>query len=290
MRAEGQAIRLLCVVTLAAVACTPWAVRAKGDELPVRLRDRGTGTPTSMFGSYVQQGELLVYPFFEYYLDRDIEYKPSDLVPGGPETDFRGKFFASEGIIFMSYGVTDRISVEFEAAAINARQEKDPSDPSSPPLIKERGTGDVEGQIHLRLLDETDRWPELFSYFEAVSPQQRDKLLIGTPDWEFSLGGGLIRGTPWGTMSGRLAATYSVEDKLLDLGEYAVEYLRNVSPRWRLYAGFEGEQDELSLIAEAQWHFSRSAYLKLNNGFGVTSKATDWAPEVGVMFSFLGRR
>ncbi len=35
-----------------------------------------------------------------------------------------------------------------------------------------------------------------------------------------------------------------------------------------------------------QWHFHRQACLKLNNGFGLTSKATDFAPEAGVMFSF----
>jgi hypothetical protein len=33
---------------------------------PTYLEDRGTGIPTSMFGTYVRRGELLVYPFFEY--------------------------------------------------------------------------------------------------------------------------------------------------------------------------------------------------------------------------------
>jgi hypothetical protein len=290
MKAELRTIRLLSAVLLT-IACTPWAGMARAQESPSHQRDRGPGTPTSMFGTYVQGGQLLVYPFFEYYLDKNLEYKPSDLVPGGPEQDFRGRFFASEGILFVSYGITDRVSVEMEGAVINARQEKDPKDLSAvPQVIKEQGTGDVEGQIHVRLHDESDRVPELYSYFEAVSPQQRDKLLIGTPNWEFSLGAGMIRGNPWGTVSARLAATYSVEDGLLDLGEYAVEYLRSVSPRWRVYAGFEGEQDELSLITEAQWHFSRQAFLKVNNGFGITSKATDWAPEVGIMFALPGAR
>lgn len=30
--------------------------------------------------------------------------------------------------------------------------------------------------------------------------------------------------------------------------------------------------------------------LKLNNAVGVTSKATDWAPEIGVMISFSPRK
>jgi hypothetical protein len=47
----------------------------------------------------------------------------------------------------------------------------------------------------------------------------------------------------------------------------------------------EGESDELVLITEAQWHLSRHIFVKLNNGLGLTKKATDWAPEVGVVFT-----
>jgi hypothetical protein len=46
----------------------------------------------------------------------------------------------------------------------------------------------------------------------------------------------------------------------------------------------EGSDDEVELIAEAQWHLSRFAFVKLNNAVGLRSKATDSAPEVGVMF------
>jgi len=48
----------------------------------------------------------------------------------------------------------------------------------------------------------------------------------------------------------------------------------------------EGDQDEVEQITEAQWFLRPNIYLKLNNSFGLTSKATDWAPEVGVMVSF----
>lgn len=48
----------------------------------------------------------------------------------------------------------------------------------------------------------------------------------------------------------------------------------------------EGEDDELSLITEAQWHLSGRLYVKLNNGLGLTEKAPDVAPEFGVMISF----
>lgn len=72
----------------------------------------------------------------------------------------------------------------------------------------------------------------------------------------------------------------------MELGEYALEYLRRFSPSWRIYLGVEGTGDEVELITEAQWHMSDSIFVKLNNAFGITSKATDWAPEIGIVFSF----
>jgi hypothetical protein len=276
--------RLAGVAVLAAFVCISAALPAHA-ESPAWLSDRGSGMATSMTGTYVQRGQLLIYPFFEYYLDNNVEYTPADYGFSGPDQTYHAKYWASEGILFGSYGLTDRIEIEMEAAVITARQEKDPHDPSAVPQeIKESGTGDVEGQIHYRLLDETDKRPELYSYFEAVSPQERDKLLIATPDWEFALGAGMIRGLAWGTVSARIAASYKLEDQKLDLGEYAVDYLRSLSSRWKVYAGMEGEKSDVSLITEAQWHFSRTAYLKLNSAFGLTPDATDWAPEVGIMF------
>jgi hypothetical protein len=243
-----------------------------------------------MFGTYVREGELLVYPFFEYYLDDNIEYKPEEL-GYGLDRDFRGKYRASEGILFVSYGLRDWLALEIEAAAITASLETAANDPSGAPAkIEEAGTGDVEGQLRWRWAKETARRPEIYSYFEAVSPQQRDKVLIGTPDWEFAFGSGLIRGFSWGTATFRFATEYSVEESKFDVGEYAVEYLRRVSRTWRLYAGVEGTQDEASLITEAQWHLNDAVFVKINNAFGITSKATDWAPEIGVMLSVPARR
>ncbi len=49
----------------------------------------------------------------------------------------------------------------------------------------------------------------------------------------------------------------------------------------------EGTQiDEVALLTEVQWHIARNAILKVNNGWGFTPNATDFAPEVGVMFAF----
>jgi len=272
---------LLCV----AIVPPPARALAQSDSTPTYLKDRGTGLPTSMFGTYVRRGELLVYPFFEYYRDNNLEYKPAEL-GYGLDQDFRGRYRASEGLLFISYGLTDWLAVELEAAVISATLQKAANDTSGVPArIHESGVGDVEGQLRARWMKEADGRPELFSYFEAVAPNQRDKVLIGTPDWELKFGSGLIRGFGWGTVTLRVAAEYALEDAKVELGEYAVEYLKRLSPAWRVYLGLEGAQDEVELITEAQWHFARGAYLKLNNGLGITSKATDWAPEVGIMFS-----
>ena len=200
---------LLLIMT----AVFPHLLGAQEEELPVFLRDRGTGVASSMFATYIRHRELVTYLFFEYYLDHDMEYKPAEL-GYGLDQDFRGKYRAAEGLIFIGYGLTDWLMIELEAAIIKSKLWKSSDDPSGmPATLEESGLGDVEGQLRWRWLKETARRPEFFSYFETVFPLQKDKVLIGTQDWEMKLGSGLTKG------------------------------------------------------------FS----------FGVTSKATDWAPEVGVM-------
>ena len=279
----GRVASLTLVVLLSSAMIADRGI-AQGDTLFWRLRDRGPGIPTSMFGTSVAARELLFYPFVEYYHDRNAEYDPEELGYVLP-ADFRGKFRATEGLIFLGYGISDRLAVELETAVISARQEKSRDDPSlMPSTLKESGLGDVESELRWRWNHETERRPELFSYFETVFPFQKRKKLIGTPDWEFKLGTGVVRGFRWGTTTFRAAVEYS--DGTVELGEAALEYLKRLSPSLRLFAAVEGTQDEIELITEAQWFLRRNVFLKLNNAFGVTSKATDWAPEVGVMFSF----
>lgn len=265
-----------------AIAVLPSKSGAQRD----RSRDRGPGVPTSMFGIYVEPGQLLLYPFVEYYRDKDAEYSPDEL-GYGLDTDFRGRYRATEGLIFLGYGISDRLAVELEAAVIRARLETSPDDPSgTPPVVKESGLGDVEGQLRWRWARETERRPELFSYFETVFPLQKSKRLIGTQDWEFKLGTGVVRGFGWGTATVRAAVEYDRAEGTAALGEYAVEYLKRVSPLLRVFTAVEGSEDEVELIAETQWSLRPNVVLKLNSAFGLTSKATDWAPEVGLMFSF----
>lgn len=256
------------------------------DDLPGYLRDRGEGIPLSMFGTFVQKGQLLVYPFAEFYHDVNFEYKPSDL-GHTEEIDYRGEYEAAEQLLFLAYGVSDRLAIELEGAMIQAELEKSRVDGSALPAeIQTSGVGDVEGQIRWRWARETEKRPEVFSYFEAVGPTQPEGSLIGTSDWEFKLGSGVVRGFAWGTMMARAAVEYSRSESKFDTGEMALEYVKRLSPTWRVYAGIEGTQDEIGLVTEAQWHVAPNLFIKANSGFGLTSKATDWAPEAGVMLAF----
>lgn len=271
-------------VAVAALAALLAAPPAGAQEVTDRSSDRGDGLPLSMFGTYIRAGELIVYPFFEYYRNNDQEYKPSEL-GYSQDTDYRGRFGAREGLIFVAYGISENLAVEFEAATITAWQERSPLDASGlPARLQQSGLGDVEGQVRWRWNRESASRPEVFSYFETVAPMQRSKLLIGTPDWEFKFGTGMVRGLSWGTVTVRGAVANAGGQ--FEVGEYAVEYLRRLSKRVRIFGGFEGTQDELALIAEAQVFLSPKIFLKVNNGFGVTSKASDWAPEVGLMLMF----
>lgn len=289
-RMVGMVAMALVVTTAAATAqvpAVPAAPAAEGPSLEQRREDRGPGLPTSMFGTYIRGGELLVYPFVEHYRDRNFEYKPSEFGFAG-DVDHRGRFRASEALFFLAYGITDDVAVELEGAVIRASLEKAAADLSAVPRrLAESGVGDIEGQVRWRWKHETDGGPEAFSYVEAVSPRNRDKLLIGTADWELKFGTGVVRGFSWGTLTARAAVEYALaSSSRWDLGEYAVEYLKRLSPRWRVYAGVEGAQDEVSFVGELQWFLRPNVFVKINNGVGLTSKATDWAPEIGVVFAF----
>lgn len=251
-----------------------------------RSRDRGEGVALSMFGTYLKGGQWLVYPFFEYYRDNNYEYEAGELGYTGT-TEHRGRFRAREGLILVAYGITENLVAEFEAAVITARLDKSPQDDSAlPARLEQSGLGDVEAQLRWRWKRETETRPEFFSYVETVFPTQRSKSkrLIGTPGWEYKFGTGVTRGQRWGTITARAAVGYA--EGALEPGEYALEYLRRVSRRLRVFAAVEGNQDEVELITEAQLFLTPKIVLELNNAVGLTPKATDWAPEIGIAFTF----
>jgi hypothetical protein len=255
-------------------------------------QDRGTGVPTSRFGLYVDRGELLVNPFFAYSTDHNREYQPSKLGYGLVE-DYRGRFRSSEGLLFVAYGLTDWLAVEVEASRIRAALDKAPNDTSATPArIEESGLGDIEGQVRMRLLREGSGRPELFGFLEVTIPTQTNKVLIGNPDWDVRPGFGIVRAFPWGTMTTRITVEYNHDDRLWDLGEFSIEYLKRLSPSVRLNLAFEGGEtgamDEWDLVAGVRWRIRDRFFLKLDNAIGLMSKSTDWGPELGVVWS-LGR-
>jgi hypothetical protein len=260
-------------------------VRAQDEALPEYLADRGTGLPTSLFGTYIEEGQWLVYPFYEYVKTSNFEYKPSELGFVGNQ-DYLGKLVSHEFDLYVARGLTDRMMVELEGQLYTtATADRAPDDVSAVPArTKESGVGEIEGQVRYRLMPESSGRPELFSFVEVVFPFQKSKHLIGAQDWGGGIGIGGIKGFRWGTLTARASMAYDAGS--FEAGEYALEYLKRLSPRWRAVAALEGESDELSFIGEAQYFFSRHAFLKLNLGLGLTKLAPDFAPEIGIMMMF----
>ena len=270
---------------LAQTAAQPSA--APSDEpLPVYLRDRGTGVASSMFGTYIRKGDLIVYPYWEYYLDNNREYKPKEL-GYGVDQDHRGRYRESEYLFFVAYGLTDSVALQTELAAATASLRKSPADPSGlPSVIEESGLTSFETQLRWRWTRESERRPELWGYVDVGYPINKRKRLIGSDGWTIEWGPGVTRGFRWGTMTARASVIYeSASTSRLDAGEYAVEYLKRLSPSWRVFGAIQGAGDEVSLITEAQWHVSRRTFIRFNQEIGLTSRANDWEPQLGVLFT-----
>jgi hypothetical protein len=256
-------------------------------EEPEYLADRGSGIPMSQFGTFVEPGERDLYLFYEYTRTTEFEYHPSELGSTGG-TDFLGRLTENEGLLYFAYGLSERLAFELEGALYaKTTFEKAADDPSDlPPRFSESGLGDVEGQLRWRWRPESEAHSELYSYLEVVLPLQKDKVLIGTQHWEGAFGLGFLRGHSWGTIGGRIAVAWDGEDSKIEIGEYAFEYFKRISPRWRLVALLEGESEEVSLIGEAQWTLSEHALVKLNCGFGLSPQSPEIAPEIGLMLRF----
>ncbi len=276
--------RWCCSFLLVAAALTLLPVGLCAQDTPAYLRDRGTGIPLSQFGTYIRPGEVIVYPFYEYYYDHNFEYEPLDFGIAGDAREFRGRYEAHEGLLFIGFGISDRLAIELEAGIITARLDKDSNDDSDlPQRLEESGLNDVEGQIRWRWNRENERTPEFFNYFETVFPTGEKNSLIGTSAWEFKLGFGVVKGLSWGTVTARAGVDYDTGEKVWGIGEYAVEYLRRLSNRYRVFVMMEGSEDELALVPEIQWFLTPRVLFKAAAGVGVTSKATDIAPEIGLM-------
>jgi len=279
-----------CVATVIIVAILLGQHSARSEEknLPYYLYDRGDGVTTSLFGTYIRKEELLVYPFYEYIKSSKEEYHGSEL-GGTGGTDFLGKLEEHEYGLFVAYGFTEDFAIEFEAILYgDVTLDTNPNDTESglPNRIQESGLSAVETNARWRLRRETESDSEIFMNFEVEYPLQKHKVLLGARDWEVSIGIGRVKGYSWGTLTSRISIKYDRGEGEVELSEYAIEYLKRVSDNFRWVATLEGEDSDVSLIFETQWHITDSAFLKIGSGFGVTGKAEEFSPEMGVMFSF----
>lgn len=256
-----------------------------------QLRDRGPGLPTSMFGTYIRGGQVLVYPFFAYTRDQNREYQPDQFGVGG-DVDFRGQYWSTETGVMVSYGVQDWLALEFTTTYMKASLEKSPSDPyPTPQKTVESGLGDAEGQVRVRCFREAGHMPEMYAYMEITAPTQQDKVLIGDTEWDFKPGIGFARSFSWGTLSARTTGEYNHSEAKADFGETSIEYLKRLSRSWQVFLGVEGGEggplDEWHLVSDLAWRLSNNVTLKLDNTFGISSKANDWEPQFGILFSSL---
>lgn len=290
MEMRGSRLARVAVSAVVALTWLPRAGAAQEVSLPGYLRERDGGIPTSLFGTYVRRHEWLVYAFFEYARDHNREYQPSEFGLG-PDVNFRGRFRGTAGQVFLAYGLTDRIAVEFEAAVVSQTLDKSPFDTfATPGRIHESGIADIEAQLRGRLMTESEHRPEIFGFVEVTFPSHKRKLLIADPDLDFKPGLGVTRGFSWGTVTARVAGEYNRAGKNLDFGEVAVEYLKRLAPPVHLYLAIEGGEggalDEWDFITGIRWGLTSHASVKFDNAIGISSKSTDWAPQLGLMLSF----
>lgn len=291
-RPATNAPRVAPVLVLAGSLALPVAASAGEIEAPSYLADRGTGLPSSMVGTYIPEGQLLLFPFVTYATDSNREYVPKEFGLVSDE-GFLGTFESSAVQLFAAYGLTDWLALELEAAYLHAEQTKSPDDPyPTPARTVESGLTDFEGQVRFRVSRESVRSPEIFGFVEVTAPSNRDAFLIGDETWDFRPGLGLVKGFSWGTVTFRTIYEYNRDDHHPDIGETAFEYVKRLSPAWRFVAAFEGGEtgaiDEWELTTGAHWRLTDVVSLRLDNTVGVSSKATDWSPQLGVMFGIPG--
>src|SRR6267378_2648627 len=244
---------------------TTTAVATQQDSVPPNLRDRGRGVRTSEFQTYIERHHVLVLPSVAHVRDHNLEYNPLDWGYGN-QTDLRGTFRNS--------------SARFE------RSSRDTT--ATPARIRESGVGDFAGQVRVRFAPERGRRPEIWGSVEVIPANLKRKVLIGDKLTDVKSEIGLTRGFHFGTMTLRTTVEYNHGDHHWDLGETSLEYLRRLSPAWRILLAIEGGEtgapDEWVFVTAGQWRIANGCYLKLANAVGLMSKSTDWEPQVGILW------
>ena len=259
------------------------------DDVPYYLSDRGGAMTTSLFGTFIEEGELLVYPFYEY-VDGVDDYRGISLGTSTDTFEYTGDVTEHEVLLFLAYAFTEDIHIELEQLVYNkVTQSPDPLDTTSlltEPISESKYFPTLQAQIRWRAKHETESTPEVYTWFEIDYPLVDNRILAGAPAFEAAIGVGLVKGFTWGMITPRISIDYDDEDEQFGFGEWAIEYFRRINDNWGIVTTVEGEAAEISLIGELQWHIHDRAFFKFNNGFGLTGDAPKLAPEVGIMFSF----
>jgi hypothetical protein len=280
----------LAVLVLIAVSIAiPGRAMAQLAPLPQHLRDRGPGLPTSLFATYVERGQWVLFPYAAYTHDGNMEYQPSALGYGSLNEDFRGEYWSTQAQFFLAYGVTDWLALEVETSRIHARFDKSPSDTTAVPArIDETGLADFEAQVRVRVAREHGARPELFASLEIIPAQQQGKTLIIETPTDVRAGIGVIRGYRWGTLTFRTTVEFNHDDQSWELGETSLEYLKQLSSAARLLVAIEGGEggapDDYGLVTGLRWRLGPGVFLKFDNAIGLQSKATDLESQLGLLF------
>ena len=96
---------------------------------------------------------------------------------------------------------------------------------------------------------------------------------------------GLIKGFAWGTLTGRISASYLPGDGTFELGE--MDGVPQTHVREMALGAFgRGGAGRVGRDFEIQWHFKPNGARETERRHRLTAKAPDHAPEVGVVFSF----
>ena len=229
---------------------------AAAQDLPVYLQDRGEGVTTSLFGTYVRGGELLFYPFYEYYSYSDEPYTGADLGVSTNTVPYAGKLHIHEGLLFLAYGLTEDFAIEIESkfwerAELDRASADTTSGLPSGGYSESMSFGGLQGQLRWRFARETATSPEMYTWVEIDHPLADEKRFVGSAGWEGALGVGIVKGFSWGTITPRISLGYESTDKSFVVGEWAVEYLKRLSEGIRLVATVEGNgAKNVALVGE----------------------------------------
>ena len=269
---------VLSLIALALVLAPPSAASvADGAPEP--------GVPTSLAGTGIARQELLVIPSFEHSRNRGFQYNPEEF-GYGPGHDYHAERRTTEGTVFVGYGLTRNVAVEFEAGrgAVELRKSADDTT-AMPARLRESGTTGVTARISWLMRPESAGRAAWFGFVDASLPHDRARSLIGRRGVSWLVGVGAERTSRWGTVSARHSFEWDTASiSPLDWGEFAVSWNRDVRRHTRATGAIEGQLDEIWLVLQVDQALGRRLSARFRNGVGLTRTASGLAPEAGLMW------